>query len=85
MAPKSASRRIEEYEEEDEFGAKDCTKEIDLKLDHQNRPLWIVKFSFHNFHPFSTNYFVRKRHQTGIYLWKLSHLYINMRTISLSQ
>jgi len=44
LAPKSASRRMEEYEEEDEFGAKDCTKEIDLKIDHQNRPLWIVNF-----------------------------------------
>jgi hypothetical protein len=46
LAPKSASRRIEEYEEEDEFGAKDCTKEIDLKIDHQNRPLWIVNSLF---------------------------------------
>ena len=41
-APKSASRRIGEYEVEDEFGAKDCTLDLDLKHDHHNRPLWIV-------------------------------------------
>ena len=40
-APKSASRRIEEYNVEDEFGAKDCLG-LDLKADHDNRPLWIV-------------------------------------------
>lgn len=42
-APKSASRRIEDYGEEDEFGAKDFSKELSLKADHQNRPLWIVR------------------------------------------
>ena len=47
-APKSASRKIEEYEVEDEFGAKYCTLELDLKLDHHNRPLWIVLFFFLN-------------------------------------
>lgn len=40
-APKAASRRIEEYGEEDEFGAKDFSKDLILKSDNQNRPLWI--------------------------------------------
>ena len=39
--PKAASRKIDEYEVEDEFGAKDCN-DLELKPDHQNRPLWIV-------------------------------------------
>jgi hypothetical protein len=39
--PQAASRKIEEYEVEDEYGAKDCS-DLDLKPDHQNRPLWIV-------------------------------------------
>ena len=39
--PQAASRRIEEYEIEDEYGAKDCN-DLELKPDHQNRPLWIV-------------------------------------------
>lgn len=43
-APKSASRRIEEYNVEDEFGAKDCLG-LELKADHDNRPLWIVCFN----------------------------------------
>ncbi|CAF0714328.1 unnamed protein product [Brachionus calyciflorus] len=42
IAPKSASRRIEEYENEDEFGAKDFSKELELKADHINRPIWIA-------------------------------------------
>jgi hypothetical protein len=42
-APKAASRRIEDYGEEDEFGAKDFSNLV-LKADNQNRPLWIVKF-----------------------------------------
>ncbi len=42
-APKSASRRIEDYGKEDEFGAKDFSKELALKPDHSNRPLWIVR------------------------------------------
>ena len=48
--PKSAKRRIDEYNVEDEFGAKDCTLESELKLDHNNRPLWIVilKLLFQN-------------------------------------
>lgn len=41
MAPKSASRRIDEYNIEDEYGAKNCT-DLTLKADHDNRPLWIV-------------------------------------------
>ena len=48
-APKSASRRIEDYGKEDEFGAKDFSKELVLKADHQNRPLWIVReLKFYN-------------------------------------
>lgn len=43
-APKAASRRIEEYGEEDEFGAKDFSKDLILKQDNANRPLWIVRF-----------------------------------------
>lgn len=30
--------------EQDEFGAKDYTKLLDLKLDHMSRPLWVVRF-----------------------------------------
>jgi hypothetical protein len=41
-APKAASRRIEDFGEEDEFGAKDFSKDLILKSDNQNRPLWIV-------------------------------------------
>lgn len=40
-APKAASRRIEEYGDEDEFGAKDFSKDLILKADNANRPLWI--------------------------------------------
>lgn len=40
-APKAASRKIEEYGEDDEFGAKDFSKDLILKADCQNRPLWI--------------------------------------------
>ena len=43
ITPKSASRRIEDfYKEDDEFGAKDYSKDLDLKADHSNRPLWIA-------------------------------------------
>ena len=44
-APKAASRRIEEYGDEDEFGAKDFSKDLILKADNANRPLWIVRFN----------------------------------------
>lgn len=40
-APKSAHRKIDEEGEEDEFGAKDYSKDIQLKQDHANRPLWV--------------------------------------------
>ncbi len=46
-APKAASRRIEDYGEEDEFGAKDFSNLV-LKADNQNRPLWIVNFQIFN-------------------------------------
>lgn len=43
MIPASASRNAEVAEApEDEFGAKDYTKILELKLDHQSRPLWIA-------------------------------------------
>ncbi len=43
-APKSASRQIDETaDNEDEFGAKDFSKELKLKNDHSNRPLWVVR------------------------------------------
>lgn len=44
-APKAASRKIEDFGEEDEFGAKDFSKDLILKSDCQNRPLWIVSSS----------------------------------------
>jgi hypothetical protein len=49
LAPKSASRRIDGFEkEDDEFGAKDYSKDLELKADHANRPLWIVNYFFIN-------------------------------------
>lgn len=46
-APKAASRRIEDFGEEDEFGAKDFSN-LFLKADCVNRPLWIVRDVFFN-------------------------------------
>lgn len=40
--PKSARNHLTEYEVEDEFGAKDFSKDLELKNDHKNRPIWIV-------------------------------------------
>lgn len=48
-APKAASRRIEDFGDEDEFGAKDFSKDLILKTDNQNRPLWIVSLSNSSF------------------------------------
>lgn len=43
-APKSASRHITSDDIEDEYGAKDYTM-LNLKIDHFNRPLWVVSMS----------------------------------------
>eukprot|EP00731_Ephydatia_muelleri_P018733 Em0011g773a len=43
LIPSSASRNAEvAVAPEDEFGAKDYRKILELKLDHQSRPLWIA-------------------------------------------
>jgi DNA excision repair protein ERCC-3 len=45
LAPKAASRRLDETvstEIEDEFGARDYRKEVQLKKDHSSRPLWVA-------------------------------------------
>ncbi|CAH1788865.1 unnamed protein product, partial [Owenia fusiformis] len=41
-APAAASRTATEAAPEDEFGAKDYRKIMDLKLDHKSRPLWVA-------------------------------------------
>ena len=42
--PEAASKNVEEIPdaEEDEFGAKDFRKEMELRPDHTNRPLWVA-------------------------------------------
>ena len=42
--PEAASKNVEDIPdaEEDEFGAKDFRKEMDLRPDHSNRPLWVA-------------------------------------------
>jgi len=42
--PEAASKNVEDIPdaEEDEFGAKDFRKEMDLRPDHANRPLWVA-------------------------------------------
>ncbi|KAL3081284.1 hypothetical protein niasHT_039761 [Heterodera trifolii] len=44
VAPKAASRRLDETtaEKEDEFGARDFRAEVQLKKDHSARPLWVA-------------------------------------------
>ncbi|XP_067649360.1 general transcription and DNA repair factor IIH helicase/translocase subunit XPB-like [Haliotis asinina] len=37
-----ASKQVEERSVEDEFGAKDYRKMLELKLDHNSRPLWVA-------------------------------------------
>ncbi|XP_071102202.1 general transcription and DNA repair factor IIH helicase/translocase subunit XPB-like isoform X1 [Haliotis cracherodii] len=37
-----ASKQVEERSAEDEFGAKDYRKLLELKLDHNSRPLWVA-------------------------------------------
>lgn len=40
--PNAATRQVSESSKEDEFGAKDYRKILELKLDHSSRPLWVV-------------------------------------------
>ena len=42
--PEAASKNVEEIPdaEEDEFGAKDFRKDMELRPDHSNRPLWVA-------------------------------------------
>ena len=46
LAPKAASRHLEDLaggtEAEDEFGARDYRKEVQLKKDYSSRPLWVT-------------------------------------------
>lgn len=40
--PNVASAKVNENSNEDEFGAKDYRRILELKLDHESRPLWVV-------------------------------------------
>ena len=40
--PDAATRNVEETAQEDEFGAKDYRSTLELKKDHNSRPLWVV-------------------------------------------
>lgn len=40
--PNVASAKVNESSNEDEFGAKDYRRILELKLDHESRPLWVV-------------------------------------------
>ncbi|KAK3108424.1 hypothetical protein FSP39_007756, partial [Pinctada imbricata] len=40
--PQAASRNVDDNTKEDEFGAKDYRGILELKLDHQSRPLWVA-------------------------------------------
>lgn len=42
IIPESASRTIAEGVKEDEFGAKDYTKDLALREDYMSRPLWVA-------------------------------------------
>ncbi|KAK3587846.1 hypothetical protein CHS0354_019716 [Potamilus streckersoni] len=43
VVPASASRQVDEKTSvDDEFGAKDYRRILDLKLDHKSRPLWVA-------------------------------------------
>ncbi|WAQ95018.1 ERCC3-like protein [Mya arenaria] len=41
VVPDAANLHVSETSKEDEFGAKDYRKILDLKLDHASRPLWV--------------------------------------------
>lgn len=40
--PDAATRSVDDTGKEDEFGAKDYRTELDLKHDHNSRPLFVV-------------------------------------------
>ena len=40
--PASAQREVAEAAPEDEFGAQDYRKTLEMKGDHTSRPLWVV-------------------------------------------
>ncbi|XP_052809382.1 general transcription and DNA repair factor IIH helicase subunit XPB-like [Mya arenaria] len=42
VVPDAANLHVSETSKEDEFGAKDYRKILDLKLDHASRPLWVA-------------------------------------------
>lgn len=42
VAAKANVETVDEGVPEDEFGAKDYRKQMILKADHENRPLWVV-------------------------------------------
>ncbi|RMX57556.1 hypothetical protein pdam_00005790 [Pocillopora damicornis] len=42
ITPKSSSATVNDQANEDEFGAKDYRKLIELKADHSSRPLWVA-------------------------------------------
>lgn len=52
--PESATRQVDDSAKEDEFGAKDYRTTLDLKNDHNSRPLFVVSNELKNDHS-STN------------------------------
>ena len=42
--PEAASKNVEDIPDakEDEFGAMDFRKDMELRVDHSNRPLWVA-------------------------------------------
>ena len=42
--PEAASKNVEDVADakEDEFGAMDFRKDMELRVDHSNRPLWVA-------------------------------------------
>lgn len=45
--PEAAKKNVEKIDNsvpEDEFGAKDYRSQMNLKSDHDSRPLWVVSF-----------------------------------------
>lgn len=49
--PEAAKKDVEKTDkaEEDHFGAKDYRKEMNLKPDHESRPLWVVSLLRYEF------------------------------------
>lgn len=48
--PKAASKKIIDGVECDEFGAKDYRPQLQLRPDHDARPLWVVCFIIYDRH-----------------------------------